>query len=69
MELLDASTDQRVQLRMPWEDFVRFLELRYVRRKKSQVLPGLDLTWLARFVIEPDNARAVANLVAAYRRN
>ncbi|MCU0696047.1 MAG: hypothetical protein MUC96_05935 [Myxococcaceae bacterium] len=69
MELLDASTDQRVQLRMPWEDFVRFLELRYVRRKKSQFLPGLDLTWLARLVIEPDNAWVVANLVAAYRRN
>ncbi|MDX2012008.1 MAG: Uma2 family endonuclease [Myxococcaceae bacterium] len=42
---------------------------RYVRRKKSQFLPGLDLTWLARFVMEPDNAKAVANLVAAYRRN
>jgi Uma2 family endonuclease len=42
---------------------------RYVRRRKSTFLPGLDLAWLARFVAEPDNAKAVAHLIAEYRRN
>lgn len=41
----------------------------YSRRKKSTFLPSLDLEWLARFVSDPDHTRAVANLVAEYRRN
>lgn len=41
----------------------------YARRKKSTFLPTLDLEWLARFVSDPDHTRAVANLVAEYRRN
>lgn len=42
---------------------------RYVKRRKSRFLPGLDLGWLARFVADPDHSRAVANLLAAYRTN
>jgi Uma2 family endonuclease len=42
---------------------------RYARRRKSAFLPGLDLLWLARFVADPDNARAAAQLLAEYRRN
>jgi hypothetical protein len=74
MQSFEASpdVDQRVSVRLPWADFVRFLAVaagRYVRRRKSAFLPGLDLAWLARFVAEPDNAKAAANLAAEYRRN
>lgn len=41
----------------------------YVRRARSVVLPTLDLRFFSAFVADPNQLRAVRNLLAALRRN